>query len=85
MLTIHSLVPNQMAWSLVHESAVLEVKCPYNDKESLDGLQNDKNSPSDESLEMKQDHKYCFQIQLQMDLCQAGFGYSFIYSSFIYS
>ena len=72
-----------MAWSFVHLLAVLEVKCfrmPYNFKESLDGLQNDKNFPTDESLEMKQDHKYCFKIQLQMDLCQAGLGYFFIYS-----
>ena len=72
--------PDGLVTCSCHGLAVLEVKCPYNFKESLDGWQNDKNFPIDESLEMKQDHKYYFQIQLQMDLCQAGFGYFFIYS-----
>ncbi|XP_065067609.1 uncharacterized protein LOC135693150 [Rhopilema esculentum] len=72
--------PDGLVTCSCHGLAVLEVKCPYKFKESLDGWQNDKNFPIDESLEMKQDHKYYFQIQLQMDLCQAAFGYFFIYS-----
>lgn len=63
-----------------HGKGVLEIKCPYKYKEGFEGWQNDRGFPVGENFWMKRDHKYYYQIQLQMELCKADFGYFYIYA-----
>ena len=62
-----------------HGKGVMEIKFPYKCKDGLEGWQNDRDFPVAENFWMKRDHKYYYQIQLQMELCKAEFGYFYIY------
>ena len=49
-----------------HGKGLLEIKCPFSFKKGLEGYRDHKNCPVDKQGVMKKNHKYFFQIQLQM-------------------
>ena len=63
-----------------HGKGVLEIKCPYKYREGFEGWKEDKDFPVGVNFLMKRDHKYYYQIQLQMELVKADFGYFYIYA-----
>lgn len=72
--------PDGIVQCRCHGKAVLEVKCPYKYKDSLDGWKQDPNFSLDLNGNLKRNHKYFAQIQFQMDVTDSKFGYFFVYS-----
>jgi len=52
-----------------HAERLLEIKCPFKYKNSISGWEQDKDFPIDENIEMKPNHRYYYQVQLQMFVC----------------
>eukprot|EP00112_Aurelia_sp_Birch-Aquarium-sp1_P018060 Seg4256.2 transcript_id=Seg4256.2/GoldUCD/mRNA.D3Y31 product="hypothetical protein" protein_id=Seg4256.2/GoldUCD/D3Y31 len=73
--------PDGIVTCSCHGTGVLEIKCPYKYKDGLIGWSNAKDFPIDETLLVKQNHMYYYQIQLQMELCQVEFGYFYVYAN----
>ena len=63
-----------------HSDRVLEIKCPFKYQHGLKGWENDKDFPIISSMQMKSNHRYYYQIQLQMLLCGKDHGDFFVYS-----
>ena len=72
--------PDGIVTCSCHGKAVLEIKCPFTYKDGFDGWENDNNFPIGDNWLMKKDHKYYFQVQMQIRLCQADFGYFYVFS-----
>ncbi|XP_065068517.1 uncharacterized protein LOC135693861 [Rhopilema esculentum] len=74
--------PDGIVTCSCHGKGVLEIKCPFNYKDGFDGWQHDKNFPLASlgpGFIMKKNHLYYYQIQLQMELSGAEFGYFYIF------
>jgi len=52
-----------------HTERLLEIKCPFKYRDSISGWEQDKDFPIDENMEMKPNHRYYYQAQLQMFVC----------------
>ena len=63
-----------------HGLRPLEIKCPFKYSSGFSDLEKDASFPLDENLNMKRTHKYYHQIQLQISLCKAEYGYFFVFS-----
>ena len=72
--------PDGLVSCACHGRAVLEIKCPYRYKDGFHGWQEDEKFPLTKDMFMKHDHQFYYQIQLQIDLCDAEFGYFDVYS-----
>eukprot|EP00795_Rhopilema_esculentum_P015969 gene15969-7301_t len=64
-----------------HGRGVLEIKCPYNYKDSFEGWAEDNKFPIDPEYKMRENHRYYYQIQLQMELAGVDFGYFYVFSA----
>ena len=65
-----------------HGKGVLEIKCPYKYKDSLNCWEHDNEFPIEKgTLLMKRNHKYYYQVQLQIELCRVDFAYFYVFSS----
>eukprot|EP00112_Aurelia_sp_Birch-Aquarium-sp1_P020389 Seg5241.2 transcript_id=Seg5241.2/GoldUCD/mRNA.D3Y31 product="hypothetical protein" protein_id=Seg5241.2/GoldUCD/D3Y31 len=73
--------PDGVVTCSCHGTGILEIKCPYKYKDGLIGWSNARDFPIDETLLVKQNHMYYYQIQLQMELCQVEFGYFYVYAN----
>ena len=63
-----------------HGKALLEIKCPHKYCNGLEGWQDDKNFPLDESGQIKKDHMYYPQVQGQLLILDMNFCDFFIWT-----
>ena len=56
-----------------HGKGLLEIKCPHKHRNVLEGWQNDKDFPLDESGQIKKDHIHYAQAQAQLLILDMGF------------
>ncbi len=74
--------PDGIVCCSCHGKGVLEIKCPYNYKDGFFSWENDRDFPLQEkTLLMKKNHKYYYQVQLQIELCRVDFAYFYMFSS----
>lgn len=72
--------PDGLVSCSCHPHRVLEIKCPFKYQHGFKSWENDKDFPVTRENQMKKNHKYYFQIQLQMVICNATHGDFFMYT-----
>ena len=72
--------PDGIVFCQCHGQGILEIKCPYKYKAGFDGFESDKDFPLESRFVMKSNHKYYYQMQLQMELTGCDFGYFYIFA-----
>ena len=73
--------PDRIASCSCHAEKILETKCPFKYRNSICGWEQDRDFPVDENYEMKQNHRYFYQVQLQMLVCSKTMCDFFVYIS----
>ena len=63
-----------------HGKGVLEIKCPYKYKDSLDGWKSDSNFPVSSDGVIRQNHQYYFQVQHQLLVTGRSYCHFFIWT-----
>ena len=63
-----------------HGKGVLEIKCPYKYKDSLDGWKSDSNFPVSFDGVIRQNHQYYFQVQHQLLVTGRSYCHFFIWT-----
>ena len=63
-----------------HGKRVLEIKCPYTYRNGLNEWQTNKDFPIDCNNQIKIDHKYHYQVQLQMYIYNVSYADFLVYS-----
>ena len=64
-----------------HAEKLLEIKCPFKYRNIISGCEQNKDFPIDDNKEMKQNHRYYDQVQLQMLVCSKTMCDFFVYIS----
>ena len=72
--------PDGLVSCKCHPKRILEIKCPYKYQHGFRHWKEDRDFPITNELNMKRNHKYYFQMQLQMYMCDVQEGDFFMYT-----